>query len=208
MTRRKRVVFTSSPDRGLERILAEIWPKVRERVPDAMLAFAYSDVYNRVAEQNDEVGAYRARVQKLVDGAEGVEPLGSLSQPQVATLMMSSLVWIHPSWDCVHSQPFYETSCIGAMEAQAAGCLVVASDWGALSETVEIGRLVGKENWEQAFVDEIVDGLTNAETQAWAQERGPEHAATLGWDGVAHQVAGLIDGEVEAFEETTRSETT
>lgn len=196
--RRRRVVYTSSPDRGLDYLL-EWWPEIRGQVPDAEFAFAYSDVYNRVAQSDPVIAKHRQRCAELLEGLEGVKRLGSLTQPQVANLMRASLVWAHPSWSTPADSPFYETSCIGAMEAQAAGCVVVASDWGALSETVRTGRLVGTQRWAESFVEEIVDGLTSEKTQAWAQQEGPKAVADLGWDGVAHQVAGLIDGEAFAF---------
>lgn len=192
--RRQRVVYTSSPDRGLD-VLLELWPRVREQVPDAELVYAYSPVYWRVAEQDPAVGAHAERVREL-SAQPGVTPLRSLSQPDVAKLMRSSLVWAHPSYCTPADVPFHETSCIGAMEAQAAGCVVVASNWGALSETVGIGRLVSgpalSERWKRAFVREIVDGLTNPETQEWAQREGPEHAAGLGWVKVALQIGKLV----------------
>lgn len=203
MERKLRVLNTSSPDRGLD-ILLELWPRVLEEVPDAELACAYSGVYKAVAKERPEVAAHQQRCDELIAATTGVKPLDPLTQPELARLMRQSLVWTHPSWSTPHDQPFHETSCIGAMEAQAAGCLVVASKWGALTETVRAGRLVNSEplgkRWRDAFVREIVDGLTNPETQAWAQERGPEAMADMGWNGVARQFAGLIEGEVEAFE--------
>jgi glycosyltransferase involved in cell wall biosynthesis len=199
MSRKKRVVYTSSPDRGLD-ILLELWPRIREQVPDAELAYCYSDVYNRVAEQNPDIAAHRDRVRELAATTAGTQALGSLPQQELARLMRTSLVWAHPSYSTPSGEPFHETSCIGAMEAQAAGCLVVASDWGALSETVEVGRLVNSgplsKRWREAFVREIIDGLTNEETQRWAQMAGPKAAADLGWGEVAEQVAGVIEGEV------------
>lgn len=202
LERKRRVLYTSSPDRGLDVLLERIWPKVLERVPDAEFAFCYSDVYQRVAEQDPAIGEHRDKITKLAD-QEGVKSLGSLSQPELAELMCSSLVWTHPSWSTPTGEAFHETSCIGAMEAQAAGCLVVASDWGALKETVQVGRLINSQplgpRWVDGFVRSIIEGLTDVDVQAWAQTKGPEYAATLGWDGVAKQVAGLVDGEVFAF---------
>jgi glycosyltransferase involved in cell wall biosynthesis len=194
--RHQRLVYTSSPDRGLD-ILLELWPRIREGAPDATFAFSYAPVYFKIAEQDPAVAAHAKLVRELSE-QDGVEPLGSLSQPQVARLMMTSLVWCHPSYCTPAEGPFHETSCVSAMEAQAAGCVVVASHWGALSETVKVGRLVsgpaGSARWKDALVAEIVDGLTNPETQAWAQREGPKAADGLGWDGVGVQVAALLRG--------------
>lgn len=202
--RARRVLYTSSPDRGLDKLL-ELWPRVREQVPDATLAYCYSGVYNEVARQRPEVARHHELIQRLASECEGVTPLGALSQPQLAHLMRSSLVWAHPSWATPYDGPFFETSCIGAMEAQAAGCLVVCSAWGALPETVVVGRKIEarppSRRWQDAFVREIVDGLTNPETQRWAQERGPEAVAELGWGGVARQIAGLIEGETAGWDD-------
>ena len=196
--RRRRVLYTSSPDRGLD-VLLELWPRIRERVPDAELAYAYSPVYFRVAAQDPTVGAHHARIRELAD-QPGVVDLGSLSQPQLAQVMRESLVWTAPSWNTPHDMPFHETSCIGAMEAQAAGLHVVASNWGALPETVKVGRLVNSDppgpRWRKAIVDHIVEGLEDPDVQAYAQVEGPKAVAALGWGGVAGDVVALIDGEV------------
>lgn len=189
--REKRLLYTSSPDRGLD-VLLELWPKVRERVPDAIFEFCYSDVYNAVAEQDPTVAEHHRKIQELIKGQEGVRPLGSLSQPELARLMRSSLVWAHPSWVSAIDQPFLETSCIGAMEAQAAGLSIVAAGVGALTETVQIGELIeAGPAGHDALVDGIVRGLTDEKAQADAQEKGPEVAKELGWRGVAEKFIGL-----------------
>ncbi len=192
--RAQRLIYTSSPDRGLD-VLLEEWPRIREQAPDAELAFCYVDVYNAVAEQDDNLARYRARVRELAD-QPGVEILGSLPQPDLAKLMCTSRVWAHPSWATPAGGPFHETSCIGAMEAQAAGCHVVASDWGALSETVRYGRLVNSDppnqRWRDALVTHIVEGLTDPEVGQAAVDNAPKWAATQDWEGVAVQVGKLI----------------
>lgn len=192
--RAPRVVYSSSPDRGLD-LLLEWWPRILEQVPDAELAFCYPDVYDAVADQNPTVAAFRDKIRSMEDQS-GVTRLGSLPQSKLAELMCNSRVWAHPSWASIANAPFYETSCIGAMEAQAAGCHVVAASHGALYTTVQVGAHVnngpGSKRWRDGFVREIVRGLTDPDTGARAAQAGPEHAQTLGWDGVAVQIGQMV----------------
>ena len=189
-----RVVYSSSPDRGLD-VLLELWPRVLEQVPDAQLAYCYADVYDAVADKDPVIGAFRDRVKALSD-QPGVERLGALSQPLLSELMCSSRVWAHPSYSTPAGMVFHETSCIGAMEAQAAGCLVVATDVGALHDTVKIGRLVNNgvlsDSWKAGMVQSIVSGLSDQRVGEWAVTAGPSAASDLGWDGVAEQIGLLV----------------
>lgn len=189
-----RLLFTSSPDRGLD-VLLRLWPRVRKQLPNAEFAHCYSQVYDSVAATDGAVAKHRDLIRDLAQ-TPGVVRLGSLGQRDLAQLMCASRVWAHPSWASMYDTPFHETSCIGAMEAQAAGCVVVASGWGALPETVGWGRLVDRdetgERWVDGFVHAIVEGLTNQAVGDAAAIRGPEHAAQLGWAGVAASVAGLL----------------
>lgn len=192
--RAKRVVYSSSPDRGLD-LLLEWWPRILAQVPDAELAFCYPDVYDAVADQNPVVAEFRDKIRGMED-QPGVTRLGSLPQSKLAELMCHSRVWAHPSWASIAGQPFYETSCIGAMEAQAAGCHVVAASHGALWTTVQVGARINNgplsAEWVDGFVTEIVRGLTDPATGAHAVKAGPEHAKTLGWEGVAVQVGQMV----------------
>ncbi len=197
--RKRRVVYTSSPDRGLD-ILLELWPQIREQVPDAELVHSYAPVYDAIAEQRPDASAHRDKIRELAS-QPGVRRIGGLGQPQLALLLRSSMVWALPSWSTPARQRFPETSCIGAMEAQAAGCWVAAGAWGALPETVHIGRLVGRpgrgnspsKSWGRRFVNAVVEGLTDPEAQASAAA-APERMQDLGWDGVGDQFAALCNG--------------
>lgn len=128
-------LYSSSPDRGLD-VLLRLWPRVRDVIPDAELHFCYSSVYDKVAESNPVVAKFRDEIRSL-EQQPGVRNLGSLDQKTLAATMQAASVWCAPSWHSPSSQPFYETYCIGAHEAAAAGCCLVVSGWGALVERVE-----------------------------------------------------------------------
>jgi glycosyltransferase involved in cell wall biosynthesis len=199
--RKRRVLCTSSPDRGLD-ILLELWPQIREQVRDARLAF-YPPVHRQAAQRDPPPAKQAKPIERLAD-QPGVEALGALSEPALARLMLSSLVWCTPSWNTAHGLPFHEVAGIEAMEAQAAGLHVVASDWGALRETVRVGALVDGqapgESWRSAIVKEIVRGLTDKPTQAHAQGEGPRAMRGMDWEGVGLRFAALIEGEALAEE--------
>lgn len=194
--RAQRVVYSSSPDRGLD-VLLELWPQIRAKVPDAELVYCYPDVYDAVADQQPAVAEHRDKIRALAD-QPGVQRLGALPQPGVARLLCESRVWAHPSWASLADQPFCETSCIAAMEAQAAGCYVVAASWGALKDTVRWGALVNdgpmSDRWKAGMVQEIIRGLTEPETGNAAVEKAPAAVADMDWQGVAVEIGKLIAG--------------
>jgi hypothetical protein len=84
------------------------------------------------------------------------------------------------------------------MEAQAAGLVVVASNWGALTENVRYGTLIDGDpgepdgRWRDEFVSGIVNGLTSSQAQAAAQECGPVMMRDMGWRGAAEQLASMF----------------
>lgn len=195
--REQRVLYTSSPDRGLD-IVLECWPEILKRVPDAQLYHTYGPWYDIVASVSDATAAHRARCRELAEANPGtVNALSGLGQQDLAMLMRSSMVWCHPSYFSLGNMQFCETSCISAMEAQAAGCRVVCADWGALQNTVKTGRRIDGDpmgdEWRARFVDEIVRGLTDPGVQAIAQTEGPAEMADHGWEGVCAQLESLWD---------------
>ena len=189
-----RVVYSSAPDRGLD-VLLEIWPAVRARVPGAELWCCAAPVYEVRSELRPELRPFAARIAAL-SSLPGVRALGSLGQPQLARLLCNSRVWVAPSWSTPYRSPFLETFCIAAVEAQAAGCHVVASAVGALAETVKVGHLVTAPPptpaWRLELYDAILAGLLDPAVQAKARAEGPEVAARYGVADTLGAFAGLI----------------
>jgi glycosyltransferase involved in cell wall biosynthesis len=195
--RSKRVVYSSSPDRGGD-IVLECWPMIREEVPDAELMLTYPRWFELCADQFAAANQHRERLRELVQ-QPGVKRLETgLGQKALSHLLRASLVWVNPGFYSPGHQRFCETSCISAMEAQAAGCVVVCSNWGAVTETVQHGTLIDGDPsdpegaWRRAFVDAVVQGLTDENVQAAAQTVGPELMSGMDWRGAAEQLAAML----------------
>jgi glycosyltransferase involved in cell wall biosynthesis/uncharacterized protein (UPF0297 family) len=198
--RKSRLIYSSSADRGLD-VLLDLWPRIREKVPAAELhAFYGFETLDRVAQINPGLAAYKgallAKVQELGGEEGGVFLRGRVGQSVLADEMQQARVLAYPT-------AFLETSCITAMEARAAGLAIVTSDLGALSETVgEHGVLLPwaddetethnrSDDYQDAFVDAVVDRLTQANLWEIWHRAALENRDELDWSERIPQWAAL-----------------
>jgi glycosyltransferase involved in cell wall biosynthesis len=151
-----RAIYSSSPDRGLQAAV-DAWPEVRKRVPDAELHCYYGfGNWERSLQLGGENGiphCSRAALEKLkasIASTPGVVMHGRVNGKQLAEAMLGAGVWFYPTW-------FSETSCITAMEAQAAGLACVCPDIAALAETVHpVCR-----QWTGDVTFDVIAAMTN-----------------------------------------------
>lgn len=197
-----KAVYSSSPDRGLP-VLLDVWPKIRELVPDAELHVFYGfDNWRKMAAaRNDDaqvraVDSLETRVRALESA--GVVYRGKVDQATLAREFCSAGVWCSPTW-------FTETSCISAMEAQAAGLRVVTSAIAALNETVGDRHGVLLEgDWLSAdyqgrFVDEVVRAMVAPEVE-WVTTRfdlTQRARRDFGLDALASDWVAMMRDEIE-----------
>jgi glycosyltransferase involved in cell wall biosynthesis len=192
-----RCIYSSSPDRGLD-VLLELWPEIRRRVPGAELHVFYGwEVYDRFAERSHVLRGYKVLLYHLVDAAGGeaggVFMRGRVSQPALHAEMQRARVWSYPT-------AFHETSCIGAMEARAAGLPIVTSDLAALSETVgrDHGILIPvkggnrSSHYREAFVDAVVTLLLDEAAWTAQHHRALAGVADLDWAARAEEWDELL----------------
>ena len=131
----KKVIYASSPDRGLVHLL-RIWPLVVETAPDATLDIYYSwDMLRARARRDLDAKNLLAELDRLIAvlAPSGVRYLGGVSHPVLHEALLKAGTM---AYFCT----FEEISCIVAMKAQVAGCLPVVRPYAALSETVHYGR--------------------------------------------------------------------
>jgi len=171
-----RVVFSSSPDRGL-RVLLESWPAIKAACPEAYLDIYYD--WSMLKRMQPEVhAALVAQVEALAD--QGVKYHGGVGHKQIHEALMGAGVWAYSHFD----NPLVETSCISAMKSTAAGCAVVTVPNGALPETVPEAVFVEK---PEDYAEAVIGELRNPEPFSVRRQRADRMLARFDWDVVAEQ---------------------
>ncbi len=146
---------SSTPFRGLE-ILVDLFPKIKDKIPDATLKVCSSMLTYGDPEGNKK---YEALYEKCKN-TPGIEYVGSMKQNELAKIAMESSLLLYPSIFC-------ETNCISVAEAQTAGTPIICNDLGALKETVHKGCGVvipgnaRKKEWQDKFVKEVIEACKN-----------------------------------------------
>lgn len=182
---RKRLIYSSTPFRGLQ-LVPPLFSALRARHPECELhvfsgfkVYAGPDGYvPELERQFQELSAALAR-------EPGIVMRGNVRQAELAREFMRASVLLYPN-------TYEETSCITAMEAAAAGCVVVTSALGALPETVgDAGILIpgipGTPEYSSAFVAAANELLGNDELFATLSARGIQQAPQRSWPRIAER---------------------
>lgn len=119
-----KVIFSSSPDRGLEHCI-KIMELVREKEPKAELHAFYGFENMR----KFGMGKQADHLESMMKEREWVKFHGNVTQAELAQAFASSDVWLYPA-------DFIETFCITALEARLLGCRGVGRNIGALPYTM------------------------------------------------------------------------
>lgn len=142
------MINTSSPDRSLN-ILLDLFARIKERVPEAKLHWAYGwEVFDAVHGSDSAIMDWKKKVLEKMESVPGVTNLGKIGHAEVAKLYLKAGVFAYPT-------EFAEIHCISALKAQAAGCIPVTTDFAALKETVQYGVTVHsektKDTWSRPY---------------------------------------------------------
>ena len=178
---RYKVVYTSSPDRGLENLL-NIWPEIKKRIPQLHLHIYYG--FDWISDKQ-WVDMMMNRINLL----DNVVYHGKVNQYELAEAFISSRVFTAPNW-------FEETFKIGALECMASGCVYLGSAWWGVLDTVkEAGVLIPIENrmdcttpnYHARFINELEELINNDVYFQRFQQKGYERVKRFTWENVALQ---------------------
>lgn len=167
-----KVIYASSPDRGLENLL-DMWADVKKEVPEAELKVVYGWETFDALRANDPVAMeWKASMQAKMKEL-GVEDTVRLPKEDLYREYFSSSIWAYPT-------EFDEINCIVAQEAQACGCYPVTTGKAALAEMQPFGVKTSKETLKDKLIDALQNNpkLTNDEIK-FAREN-------FSWDKTAN----------------------
>jgi len=137
----KKIVYCSSPDRGLFTALSVFYvAKTLDPELEFDICYGFTPFYRRITAQRThctipDLGRdasrddYERHVNALIDRT-GARMHHRVSFERCAELQNQAGIWLYPT-------RFPEISCMAAMETQAAGCVPICTLFGALRETVK-----------------------------------------------------------------------
>jgi glycosyltransferase involved in cell wall biosynthesis len=197
-----RVIYASSPDRGLH-LLLQCWPAIRRAVPQAHLKIFYNidDWLDRLASMEHhphmDIQETSCRARYVKNALQkmshlGVEKVGSSSRLQMAEELSRAVVLAYPCDTICFTEGFSVTS----MEACAAGVFPVISSVDSLGQiyggNVPMVQTPVRENLGN-FTDLVVRGLTDAPFRHDAVDRARSFSRGFTWSTLAGQLERIVE---------------
>jgi glycosyltransferase involved in cell wall biosynthesis/2-polyprenyl-3-methyl-5-hydroxy-6-metoxy-1,4-benzoquinol methylase len=190
------IVYASRPERGLDVLLSQVFPKLLERNPNLTL---YVAAYNNTVESLAPF--YQHCQQLMANLGPRAKWLGALKKSELYGLYSRARVLLYPS------NNFEEVSCLTTMEAAACGLPVVASTLGALPETTSLAdgfaRLVehpsksATPDFVNRFVDAAWDVISDDLLNKRMSDAGRNGAEHYDWSGAAEDWEHFLLGAIE-----------
>ena len=186
------MVYVARPERGLDRLLMDIWPRIRVRIPTAKLLIGSYD--NPV----EHLRSFYGELRYIADQYQGsVEYIGCLAKRQLYELYGRAGLYLYPT-PSPRMPDFGEVSCLTAMECQAMGLPIVTSNLGALPETIALGAgtlIEPGDNYADRFVQEVVRLRDSPSSWLAASHAGQDVAQALSWDVVAREWLEMFESK-------------
>lgn len=173
--------WQSSYDRGSNYLL-EMWPKIKEKFPDATLDLAYGwQTFDKLAAGNPERLAWKKKIVELMK-QPGITDHGRVGKEELSKLRKSCGIWAYPT-------EFTEIFCISAIEAQKDGLVPVVVDLAALPETVQSGKIVSGDikdpKTQEAWLNALFEVMEDEQLWQRESEKAVRFANSISWESQA-----------------------
>lgn len=197
-----RVIWASSADRGLHRLLA-MWPEIKRAVPHASLRCFYNftaahfddyeaqgpNVHPDLLEIAQRKRYIRYAMGQLAGPEWDVEHVGSVSRDRMREEWERAEVLAYPCDTIRYTEGFSVTT----LEACASGCLPVITDVDALGDIYGGAAPMTTGPFDRFdFVDLVVRGLADADWRAEHIAKCRALADSCAWPGLAERLERMI----------------
>lgn len=190
-----KIVWPSSPDRGLERAI-EIVKRAREESGRPLELHVYYGVENlRKYGQSELADRLELKMKE-----PWIKYHGNIEQKKLAQELMEAVVWLYPA-------NFIETYCITVLECMYAYCYPIVREIGALKNTVkpfadkDMATLLFKDCVTDEEINSWKDALLKVlEEKKW--EKMDMSGFDYSWEGVARhfiEFSGLTEVETKTY---------
>jgi glycosyltransferase involved in cell wall biosynthesis len=192
--RKKKIVYASSPDRGLHWLL-EAFPEIRRRVPDVTLDIYYDwePFYLAVKDGNSETSFRLRYCKEMLDRLKnkGVVHHGSTSREKMIDVFKSSRVLAYPCDTVSYTEGFSVTT----LEAAMSGCVPVLAGADALQEVYgghvpTVPAPYSKHKLE--YLEKVVDLLRDDVLCSQAQDKAVELSSLYSWEKLGIRLIDLL----------------
>ena len=179
-----RMIYSSSPDRGLVYLL-RMWPNIKKEVPQANLDIYYGfQIFDKIYPDNPGKQKWKKMVLDMMK-QDGITYHGRVGHDELHKAMAGTGIWAYPT-------DFDEISCITAMKCQALGAIPVVINRAALKETVRNGIKIDMdittEAGQKEYSAQLIRLLNSEDLQNELRPEMMKWASSyFGWDKVAQQ---------------------
>jgi len=188
---RKILIYTSTPYRGLE-LVPKLYLELKKRHPDLELrVFSGLSVYDTDSKFTGPRKVQFDELLPIIKSLPDCHYFGNILQQDLARELMRSGLYFYPN-------TWRETACICCIEAKAAGCPIVTTNYGALSETVGQGGIVidsqpGTDEYDRQFLNACDNVLCDDQLFSQLSERGQfEVSKQFSWEHVGQRFLDLL----------------
>lgn len=183
MSKPFRMLYASSPDRGLEHLL-RMWPTIKEKIPTAELHNCYGfKLFLQGYSKNPYMMKWYEKMQELLKQKD-IYDYGRLSKEDLDDLTSKCDVW---AYYCT----FDETNCITALNSQRLGCVPITMARAGLLDTVYSGKMIEGDGLEPETKEKYLDALVFAyENPEWLKMEsmvGKTNIDKFYWSNIAKE---------------------
>lgn len=164
MVRHHKLFWGSSYDRGLD-ILLPMWPRIKEKYPDATLDVCYGwNLFEAGYRDNAQRMEWMRKIDEQMK-QDGITHHGRVGKKELDKIRGECGIWVYPTY-------FPEIFCITAMESQLQGVVPIVMNYAALKETVQSGVKVDGDIFDKETQDKWLDELLKlmGDEKRWQKE--------------------------------------